>query len=83
METENIIKFQNLEENESYTVTSFKEIKSNFGISYILKVLKNGEDSVICVWSSKSTTKYIQNNKGLKTRPNFQFTVKRIKNGKY
>ena len=68
---EKILKFQELESNNIYSVVSYSnQIKSKYGISYILNIhnIKTGQSCRI--WSTKLLTNYIKTKKPTKK---FQF----------
>lgn len=68
-----ILKFQELESNNIYSVISYSnQIKSKYGISYILNI-KNIKTGQSCkIWSTKLLAKYITN---LKPTKKFIFTT--------
>lgn len=76
-----IIKFQELYINEIYHVQNFKPIESKFGKSYILKVIKSGDDKIIEVFSTKSINEYMKVNKIEKHPKKFDFIVRIITEG--
>ena len=76
-----ITKFQDLNEDETYTVVGFRPIESKFGKSYILSVMKNGEK--IELFSTKTINDYFKTKKLEEHPTKFDFTVRRIMNGKF
>ena len=75
-----ITKFQDLDIDETYSVVEFRPIKGKFGPSNILKVIKNGEDEGIEIFSVKSINEYFAINQ---VPRKFEFTVRRFTTGKY
>lgn len=78
-----ILKFQDLEVDETYTIRSFKPINGQYGKSYILSVIKNGEDRILNVFSANTINKYFEVNEIEKHPKKFDFTVRKINKGKY
>ena len=74
-----IVKFQDLDVNKTYTVLRVKPIKGKYGISHIMEVLKSGEN--IKVWSTKSINDHLLFKNKEKDSTKFNFTVRRIMNG--
>lgn len=71
-----VIKFQDLEEGKTYTATASKEVHSKYdkGKSYILEVNDN-----ILVWSTPALNKYMADHK----EETFKFTVKISNKGEW
>jgi phosphorylcholine metabolism protein LicD len=73
-------KLQDLEVNMKYKVLGRKEIKTDYGKSYILKVIEQNEPlNEFNLYSTKYLTNYID--KEFPKGP-FEFTVKIFRNGK-
>ena len=81
--SEDIIKFQNLEVNRTFTVKGIKTFDSKFGKSHILKVLENGKDECRYTWSSNAINEYIKHEKLEKKPKKFTFTTRTLTSGKY
>lgn len=78
-----VFKFQELEEGKKYLVTEFKLTKSNYGNSYIMKLINTSDRSELQAWSSKKINEYIEDKNFKKNPKKFSFKVKRIKTGDY
>lgn len=79
---ENIIKFQNLNVDDEIVVIGMKSISSNFGKSYILKIIRNGDEKPEKMWSTNRINKFIKENELEEEPQKFEFIVKRIAQGK-
>jgi hypothetical protein len=81
--SQQVMKFQTLQEDKTYTVVSIKPINGKYGKTYILSLKQSDDDSIFMVYSTKSIVTYINKN-SLETNPEkFDFTVRKITSGKY
>jgi len=76
-----VVKFQSLKTNAKYTVLGHSnEYTSKYGVSYNLKVQKEGSNESFELWSTNLLTRYISE---VEPKQKFSFTIKKKDGKKY
>ena len=78
-----ISKFQELNELERYIVIELLSLETQFGRSYIMKLVRSSDNTEILAYSSSNINKYVKDKNVKKYHEKFSFTVSRIEKGPY